>query len=467
MGHIVQVIKNMNSSINRAVTLAHRLQAAGHRVTLLSPADLRQRMSAEGLKFEQLRGDQQVREDWLRRSRRLHPIRRLLARRRTRRASLANPEIEQVIRRLMPDLLLIDLELHYVVIASAGLGIPTAVIESWYGIFERPGLPPTHTEIIPDGTAQTQSRIQQAWAELRQAKRRQRIRRRFSPSRLRTAGRAVRYQTMDLAELKAVARVHGFDFKRETDLDAWPIPMAYRRLPVLSCCAWDLEFPHDPHPLMRYLGPLVQSERKETSVSPDSMALWNDFQSKRRVEGQPDRPLLYCSLGTFWVSDLDFLKRIVMVLERHPEWDLVLGLGSKVDPTQLSALPSNVLALDFAPQLAVLKQAQCMVTHGGSTTLNECIHFGVPMLMYSTGHGDQNGNAARVVYHGLGLLGDRTQDDATAIEHRLLRILGDTRLRHRMDEMQARFRAYAADGAAVRLIEQLMSEPAGAQTDPG
>jgi UDP:flavonoid glycosyltransferase YjiC (YdhE family) len=366
----------------------------------------------------------------------------------------------------MPDLLLIDLELHYVVIASAELGIPTAVIEGWYGIFERPGLPPTHTDIIPDGTAHTQSRIQQAWAELRQAKRRQRIRRRFSPSRLRTAGRPVRYQTMDLEELKAVARMHGFDFKREIDLDAWPIPMAYRRLPVLSCCAWELEFPHDPHPLMRYLGPLVQSERKETNVSPQSMALWDDFQFKRRVEGKPERPLLYCSLGTYWAADLEFLKRIVMVLERHPEWDLVLGLGSKVDPAQLSALPANVLALDFAPQLAVLKKALCMITHGGSTTLNECIHFGVPMLMYSTGHGDQNGNAARVVYHGLGLLGDRVQDDATAIENRLLRILSDAGLRHEVDKMRTRFKAYETDGTAVRLIEQLMSVPAGTQTDP-
>ena len=243
--------------------------------------------------------------------------------------------------------------------------------------------------------------------------------------------------------------------------------MAYRRLPVLSCSAWELEFPHDRHPLMHYLGPLVQSERKETNVSRQSMALWDDFLFKRCGQGQPDRPLLYCSLGTFWATDLDLLKRIVMVLARHPEWDLVLGLGSKVDPSQLNALPGNVLALDFAPQLAVLKQAQCMITHGGSTTLNECIHFGVPMLMYSTGHGDQNGNAARVVYHGLGLQGDRTQDDATAIENHLLRILSDARLQQRMAEMQARFRAYAADGTAVRIIEQLMSEPAGTQTEPG
>ena len=343
MGHIVHVLKNMNSSVNRAVTLAHRLQAAGHRVTLLSPADLSQRMNAEELEFEHLRGDQQIRDDGRRRGQRLHPVRRLSARRKARRASLENPEIEKTIRRLMPDLLLIDLELHYVIIASARLGVPIALTVGWYGIFERPGLPPTHTSIIPDGSAETQSKIEQAWAAMRRAKRRQRIQQRFSPSRLRTAGRPLRYPTMDLADLKALARLHGFDFEREVDLGAWPIPMAYRRLPVLSCSAWELEFPHDRHPLMHYLGPLVQSERKETNVSRQSMALWDDFLFKRCGQGQPDRPLLYCSLGTFWATDLDLLKRIVMVLARHPEWDLVLGLGSKVDPSQLNALPGNVL----------------------------------------------------------------------------------------------------------------------------
>jgi hypothetical protein len=71
-----------------------------------------------------------------------------------------------------------------------------------------------------------------------------------------------------------------------------------------------------------------------------------------------------------------------------------------------------------------------------------------------------------VVYHGLGLLGDRVQDDATAIENRLLRILSDAGLRHEVDKMRTRFKAYETDGTAVRLIEQLMSVPAGTQTDP-
>ena len=46
-----------------------------------------------------------------------------------------------------------------------------------------------------------------------------------------------------------------------------------------------------------------------------------------------------------------------------------------------------------------------MITNGGMNTIKECISLEVPMIVLPVKY-DQHGNAARVVYHGLGVRGN-------------------------------------------------------------
>jgi len=57
---------------------------------------------------------------------------------------------------------------------------------------------------------------------------------------------------------------------------------------------------------------------------------------------------------------------------------------------------NNVFVYNFIPQLKVLKDAHCSINHGGIHTINECIHFKTPMLIYSGQQYDQNGCTARI-----------------------------------------------------------------------
>lgn len=145
----------------------------------------------------------------------------------------------------------------------------------------------------------------------------------------------------------------------------------------------------------------------------------------------------------------------------HPEGDVVVGLGNRVQPSELGELPPNVHAFLWAPQFRVLAHADCAVLHAGITSINECIYHGVPMLVYPFKKTtDQLGNAARVAYHGLGIAADRDTDDAITLRQRIETLLDDRTYQAQVDEMRRHFLRYQDGGTAVSVVENLLRRPA-------
>ena len=79
------------------------------------------------------------------------------------------------------------------------------------------------------------------------------------------------------------------------------------------------------------------------------------------------------------------------------------------------------------------------------------------MVVYSLQFNDQNGTAARVAYHGLGIVGDKDRDDAVTIRSHIRQLLLDQTHRRRVEAMRADLAAYDAEGRAVRAVENLIA----------
>lgn len=465
--HVVYLTNGFASNLHSSFELSRRLVEAGHRVTYVSPVDVEAQVAAQGLPFIALRRDRTLgrptaeeetaveRASGLRRV-----VRRLALRRRIRRRTVENDEIERLVQRLEPDVLLIDIELHMAVMATAHLGIPTFLPIVWFSIFRRPGLPPLHTDLMPAHTWTGRLAVAWAWRRLRLRKAGRTMRRRLSLEGLRDYFRPVHYETRLLTDLKAVARARGFPFRRATDRSQWLMPTMYRHLPVLSYNLPEMEFPGAGHPRLHYVGPMIHRDRREARVDAASQERWRRLLDRRARDAAEARPLVYCSLGSYWSADRTFLRRVLEVFARRPEWDLVLGLGGKLTAEDLAPAPPNAVLLDWAPQLEVLREAACVVTHGGITTINECIAFGVPMVVYSTKHVDQNGCAARVAFHGLGLRGDKDVETSEGLERNIARVLAEPEFRARVAAMRAHVLACERANEAVRLIERAASEGA-------
>jgi zeaxanthin glucosyltransferase len=457
--HVAMISNGITSTVNASLEVARRLTAAGHSVTVLCHADIGLMVTANGHGFVRLIADTEAVTEV---KQHLHTIRSgPIGRRlgsvailpatmyRARRRTARGDELINVLGELAPDVVLIDIEAHLAVVASARWTMPTALTTYLFAIDSRPGVPPIDTWLGPDD----QPALDAAWRTAFAANRAARRQRRWSRLGAIDLFGPISYSTASRAALRSVARQSGFDLRRSTRTRQWLRPHGYQHLPVLTTNLRELDFGAGAPDNWHYVGPMVDVRRSEASAGDDDMRSWIAARDQHRR--QPDRPLIYCSLGSYWAADLRLLEQVVAVFASRPEWDLVIGMGGRGDVAQLGNLPPNVTALSWAPQAEVLAEADAAIVHGGNASLNECVWFGVPMLVCSTGHLDQNGVAARVAHHGVG----RACDGRRATESDLARLLDEVvqgeRIRATVDELSALARLPIRVDLVVNLVEQV------------
>lgn len=448
----------MASTLNSSLELSRRLAASGHEVIYMSHVDLRERVEHFGYRFVLLRDCQEIQEQFSsdlnaarKRSSIFNIFRIIKLGLQARNKSASSNEIYSAIVDADPDVLLIDFEMHYAIFATHKLQIPTLLTAVWFTIFRSPGLPPMHTELRPSRDWGGRMKIKWAWWKLIAARMMEPIRS-LTPRELRKRLTPIRYGANQRSQLKTVARAHDAPFSSMTSRTNWSKPHTYRDLDLLIFNANEMELEHPKHPLERYVGPMVCHERSQSRIGEKELARLETFLHSSKAKNQK---LVYCSLGTFWSTDLSFLKKVIDAFRDREEWNLVIGLGGKAARNDFATTHPNVLIMDNAPQLKVLEQSDAAITHGGITTINECISFGVPMLVCSTGHVDQPGCAVRVEHHGLGQLLDIKSATSSAIEKQLDSLMRNDEIQNRVDAMRKVFQRYERDNEAVKLVESL------------
>ena len=95
-----------------------------------------------------------------------------------------------------------------------------------------------------------------------------------------------------------------------------------------------------------------------------------------------------------------------------------------------------------------------MINHGGLGTIKECIYFGVPMIVFPMMR-DQPGNAARVAYHGLGIVG-QSRVSAGQVNALIDTVERNPSFRARAEAMGKKFREIEDSGIGIQVIERLV-----------
>jgi zeaxanthin glucosyltransferase len=174
----------------------------------------------------------------------------------------------------------------------------------------------------------------------------------------------------------------------ELDWSNPPATVSRQAATVVSQTIEEFDFPGIPWPSQfHYAGPFFDEAGRKPIPFP-----WG------KLDG---RPLVYASLGTL-VNGLDSIyKTILPAVARMSELQVVLAKGNNIELADLGPIPSNVIVVDRAPQIELLKRAALSITHAGLNTALESLAYGVPMVAIPIGY-DQFGVAARITYHGVG-----------------------------------------------------------------
>ncbi len=216
--------------------------------------------------------------------------------------------------------------------------------------------------------------------------------------------------------------------------------------PTLILCPREFDFPNVPiKSNTYYIEPCIDLRREEINAFP-----WE------RVD--ETKPLIYCSLGSvsyMYKSAHRFFQAIIEAVGQMPDRQMVLSLGPHLDVTEFHPVPENVVAVNWAPQIEILKRASMMITHGGLGTVKECIYFGVPMIVFPAKY-DQPHNAARITFHGLGLQANISTVTAAEIGSLIDRVGQNPSFRSRCDSMSKTFREIESSERGIKIIEELL-----------
>jgi UDP:flavonoid glycosyltransferase YjiC (YdhE family) len=226
------------------------------------------------------------------------------------------------------------------------------------------------------------------------------------------------------------------------------------RMPELLLCPEEFDFPPSARPRTHpggrfYAEASVDLDREEAPID------WGKVGEGKK--------LLYCSLGSqshLIQGSKNFFQTVIDAVSALPEWHLILAAGSQLGESDFGPLPPNALVVQSAPQLAVLRKASAMITHGGIGSVKECIFFGVPMIVFPAIR-DQHGVAARVTYHKLGVKGT-LRDVSVPHLHSLLEAVSDPLIKSRVEQMRRTFREVESAGRGVQLVERVLAEVRGA-----
>ena len=169
----------------------------------------------------------------------------------------------------------------------------------------------------------------------------------------------------------------------------WTNPAtAVPKLAVITQTPKEFDFQGIPWPpQFHYAGPFHESEGHASIPFP-----WEKLNGK---------PLIYASLGTL-VNGLDHVYKIILeAVGKLPEAQVVLSIGTNIDPDRLESIPPGTVIVRRAPQIELLKRAALCITHAGLNTTLESLAQGVPMVAIPIAF-DQPGISARIAHHGAG-----------------------------------------------------------------
>ena len=442
MSNIVFFILHEVGSLNASLQLAMDLKMRGHTVTYVGLADSEALIRANGFEFSALfhqHFPKNTTRDIADRNTLLRGVDYLLAMRRTHMLLKSfieyliaggDEEFFTVIEATRPDLIIFTGVpfVEWAVLMAYARGVQGVYLRPTLSPREGTGMPPVTSTIIPRLSTSF-------WQNLR----------------IRFAWRLYDFRnwlyTIGFDGLtRKLANKYGIRNYRHETVYAKDFSVT---LPEIIPFHPDFDFFEMRLPDQRYIGTSVCLRRHEAAFP------WEKIDSNKR--------LAYCALGTYlWRSSdkyRQFFRTVLDAARMTPDWQWVVAIGQTLGLDALGPVPDNVIIVENAPQIGMLKRASVMITHGGANTVKECIALGVPMVIFPLG-GDHHGIAARAAYHGLAMRAEFGKTDAARLKLLIEAVTTNSFIRTQLRLMQSRFAEMEAANIGVKTIELFLPSSA-------
>jgi len=130
-----------------------------------------------------------------------------------------------------------------------------------------------------------------------------------------------------------------------------------------------------------------------------------------------------------------FIEVTIEAFSLRQDWQLILACGPFYHVLKSDSMAPNIHLFDRVSQLAVLSRADLAITWGGAGTIRECVNYAVPILVFPVWL-DQFGNAARVIFHNVGIRGNFLNVTSKKMIEMVEQVLTDKSIRSSVDKFR-------------------------------
>ncbi len=386
MSNILILHSGLSGITNACLELANRMQVAGHHVYTASIKDRKEKIESNGYTYVRVNP---IQFDY-RQSRQQHFLQYVLNAFFFRRKyfstfyeNLNFSAFDGLLKMNAIDIVLVDMELHEYILHMSSVGIRFLLISQWFTNWRTEGTLPL------DSTAVPSSGLQQKLLWQKHT-----IRGFFKTvgNQIKTLGLNRRNFILYLADKLNVKR-------DELQSYQFPLPFIYRNFPVMTMTHPGLEFNVHSRSDLFYAYPMVFADRKEQV----SDVMKKDIDTLLKQKKKEDKKLIVVTRTTMPGESAGSFNVLLKALAMRGDSISIVAMGDNFSAANSMKMSDNVYVYKSVPLMMLLKHANLSINHGGIHTINECIHFSVPMLVASGNKFDQNGCAARTNHFGCGI----------------------------------------------------------------
>lgn len=321
---------------------------------------------------------------------------------------------DEMIAKLKPELVILDEHYAYKSIFYWKYGIPQATIQTALSPDYDPFIPPCNSKYVPKKSMASRLYIYYLWQKHKIIAKIE-----LFLNNLRTLGRqSGRYY-------KIFAKKYTFPFRQEL-IKPRALGIRFRHIPSLVVPPEAFDFPRSKNNNLFHIGPILGTNENHQELEGRIKSVIDEVIKEKAVN--PKIKLIYCSLGTVTSEYLNictrFFNQIGEVCLQNVEYRIILSVGTFFNVSKITSIPPNLFVFDNVPQLSLLERCDAVINHGGMNTIYECIMAEKPMVVFPLSlKVDQNGNAARVVFHKIGVKGVIRRATPKSIEALLKQII--------------------------------------------
>ncbi|MGG3623951.1 macrolide family glycosyltransferase [Bacillus gobiensis] len=172
------------------------------------------------------------------------------------------------------------------------------------------------------------------------------------------------------------------------------------------------------------------------------------------LEELKDEQVLYISMGTVLDQTEEFFNTCIEAFADF-QGKVVIAAGERADFTKITQAPDNFIISSYVPQLEVLSEADVFITHGGMNSVNEAIHFQVPLVVLPHDK-DQPMVAQRLTELGAGYRLSKDNIDVQSLTAAVNEVLSNNYYKEGIKKINESFQACGGVQEALKRIDRFV-----------